>query len=472
MPDNLKIILKKALRIFALLLTITVIVFSYPIIILGISEISIGLGLKKVSVPVVGTGSMYPSLFWEKSEGGPEDPLESALQEFRTSPSMYYFTRGLTIAGRSFLKREIKHGDMVAFKNQTTKDILIKEEKDSEVGFIKRVIAIAGDTIEIRDGFVIRNSEIIEEPYIFKPRSTYGGSSANDCQLITIPDGHIFVLGDNRKASTDSRFELGLVNLEDVNFILPYAEQENYRELWRDTSNDKALANQPTLDSKQFYELLNEKRYEVQSQLLTPNEQLTTSSKLRAERILETNDFSLEATKSGYTMKRALSEAGYSNILTGEVISSGYYTADELVQNLLYFPDTAAHILDSKYQEIGLSVVNQDVNNCPTQVIVAHFAGYIPPNYDQGVIDSWTQLTSNLEKVIPTWESLINHSAVNQDELSELLELLEKRLDIARDLSTTMQANQWLSDQQKQNIKEDDQLAGQANEIISKLNKQ
>lgn len=72
----------------------------------------------------------------------------------------------------------------------------------SNQNFIKRVVALPGDTISIRDGHVVRNGVLQREPFI---RGCGGGP---DCNLgeITIPPDHYFMMGDNRGASDDSRY--------------------------------------------------------------------------------------------------------------------------------------------------------------------------------------------------------------------------------------------------------------------------
>ena len=76
---------------------------------------------------------------------------------------------------------------------------------------MKRVIAVPGDTVLITSGKVYVNNKPLTEKYIF----TEGTSGEMD--QVKVDEGHVFVLGDNRAASTDSRDEaVGLVNIDDI----------------------------------------------------------------------------------------------------------------------------------------------------------------------------------------------------------------------------------------------------------------
>ena len=83
--------------------------------------------------------------------------------------------------------------------------LIFKYPKDQSRDFIKRVIAVPGDTIEIKDGNVFVNDELQTENYILS-------KCRGDYPKVTIPEGHIFVMGDNRNNSEDSRFpDVGFV---------------------------------------------------------------------------------------------------------------------------------------------------------------------------------------------------------------------------------------------------------------------
>ena len=114
------------------------------------------------------------------------------------------FTRTADAAGdgaapaRDFIFGPPEHGEIIIFHSP----------RNRERYFVKRVIGVPGDVLEIRNGQVIRNGEPIEEPYV----TNHSSRSQSE---IEIPQGRYYVLGDNRRGSNDSR-DWGLVPDEDV----------------------------------------------------------------------------------------------------------------------------------------------------------------------------------------------------------------------------------------------------------------
>ena len=88
-----------------------------------------------------------------------------------------------------------KHGDVIVFEfpEDTTKD------------FIKRVVGLPGDTVEIRDKEVYRNGVKLTEPYV-EHRDAGRMQSRDNMDPVSVPEGKYFCMGDNRDESYDSRY--------------------------------------------------------------------------------------------------------------------------------------------------------------------------------------------------------------------------------------------------------------------------
>lgn len=85
-------------------------------------------------------------------------------------------------------------------------DVVVFEyPRNLEEDYIKRVIGLPGETIEIRDGQVFVNGHRLDEDYLGGASTFCSGSNRCNYDAIVVPPGELFVMGDNRANSSDSR---------------------------------------------------------------------------------------------------------------------------------------------------------------------------------------------------------------------------------------------------------------------------
>lgn len=99
------------------------------------------------------------------------------------------------LSKQSYRFHEPERGDIIVFHTS------LKQANGKEKLLIKRIIGLPGDTVSIVDGVVYLNGEAQEEDY------TLDGYTASSLEEVTVPEDSLFVMGDNRQNSTDSRSE-------------------------------------------------------------------------------------------------------------------------------------------------------------------------------------------------------------------------------------------------------------------------
>ena len=99
---------------------------------------------------------------------------------------------------------------------------IIVFHRDEQQDYIKRVIGLPGDRIEYKEDTLYVNGVPVEEPYLDEQKEKLHGDLTKSFTLeetavgqATVPEGHLFVMGDNRRDSTDSR-HIGAIPIEEI----------------------------------------------------------------------------------------------------------------------------------------------------------------------------------------------------------------------------------------------------------------
>lgn len=123
-----------------------------------------------------------------------------------TSMNMTLYNGDYLLLLSNTFYRVPKNGDVV---------VISKDSFDDGTPIVKRVIATAGETVDIDfpNGVVYVNGVALEEGYVNTPTNTRGTVAFP----LTVPEGFVFVLGDNRNGSRDSRYvEIGLIDTREI----------------------------------------------------------------------------------------------------------------------------------------------------------------------------------------------------------------------------------------------------------------
>jgi len=107
----------------------------------------------------------------------------------------YIFTSKVT-----YKFRQPKRGDVIVFKSPQNPDI----------EYIKRVIALPGEKVKIKNGEAYVNEALLDEHFLLVKTNNWDGGYTKEGVDIVVPDNELFVMGDNRPRSSDSR-EFGTI---------------------------------------------------------------------------------------------------------------------------------------------------------------------------------------------------------------------------------------------------------------------
>ncbi|TCT12107.1 signal peptidase I [Natranaerovirga pectinivora] len=161
-----------------------------------------------ISVLVINTFIVQPTQVQGRSmEGTLKNNDRIIINKLSTINKSYDYGDIVVIDSRVDKKRTVLDELGFNLRNNLIAFLITKSQDDYY--WIKRIVGKEGDIIEFTENTVMLNGEILEEPYLDKP------ARYNIDEQIIVPKGHIFVLGDNRNVSEDSR-HIGTVPIENV----------------------------------------------------------------------------------------------------------------------------------------------------------------------------------------------------------------------------------------------------------------
>lgn len=156
----------------------------------------------------------YKSRKWRLMRWGQRILLIGAALFF-----IFQFVLGISVVNGNSMLNTLQDGDLVLYNRmykELKKGDIVSVSLPSGEYYVKRVVAMAGDSVDIRDGKLYINGEMEEADYVLGETLSESVSLAYP---YTVEEGHVFVIGDNRPESVDSRY-FGTVNVQHITGVL------------------------------------------------------------------------------------------------------------------------------------------------------------------------------------------------------------------------------------------------------------
>ena len=127
------------------------------------------------------------------------------VQQESMQPNFYSGDYLITSRQAYRLFGQPERGDVIVFKSH------LYDEKGKQKNLINRILGLPGDTVEIKNGDVYINGELLQEEYVAEQ------GLSGEMEAVTVPEGRLFVMGDNRRVSQDSRSpEVGTIEMDSI----------------------------------------------------------------------------------------------------------------------------------------------------------------------------------------------------------------------------------------------------------------
>lgn len=358
---------------------------------------------------------------------------------------------GSTVSLHSPKKFSPARGDIISFTSKETGDLHL----------LKRIIALPGESLVLKNGRVMINNQLANEPFTNEQNLTYGNTFVSDCQAITVPDNSFFVMGDNRRVSRDSR-AIGVVPRDLVAGIIKSDSSfslDSLESIPTEFAPDR-------LNAKEVLKLLNEKRKDASVNPLVSHATLTGLADTRAQEISD----NFESWKAGSSpVEKSLTQSGYRYNLIHEYVTFGYLNPQIVIEQIFNQMIEKDYAISSKFTEIGIGVATRKYLECEYPVVTFIYSWPSIPTYDPDTINFWSKEAQTTTKLISDLQSWVGMGKFEETKLRNLISSISEIALIATRISNKMENRQWLTAQDHADTRRYQDLVKSSNATLEEL---
>lgn len=204
----------------------------------------------------------------------------------------------------------------------------------------------------------------MQEPYVIKKASTYGDRRIPNCKEITVPEGKVFVLGDNRILFYEEDVRLPETDLPSISDIVSYlpVEYQDFLAKWQKGNLDVQKVNLGT--EQGILEILNMVRNNKNKYPVRSNENLKKAAEIISRDVIKNSDYEYSPDK----VARALAKANYLK-RAHYYILQGIYDRESYELMFNYNPDFKNWFTESdSILEMGISTYEEEIDGCRSAV--------------------------------------------------------------------------------------------------------